>query len=254
MMTSKRTRSGKPIVITSSRWCAYAAASVASAFTCANTEAAIHYSGKIDLGFGIFKDRSVHFKLDRPGDSFFLQHSDDLSGRRSYSGFARFGITGLAGASFAGFLNTATRYGCSSMEVFYVSKLPRNELISGRAFTAAPYGFMAGFGSICGFSFGQWATSPDHGFIGFKFNNGNGDQYGWIRIRMFGSQQFHPFQLVDYAYADPGESIRAGQRSGNETVSEEDDEVIPTEGSLGVVALGAAGLLAWRKRRSRGRG
>ena len=53
----------------------------------------------------------------------------------------------------------------------------------------------------------------------------------------------HDFMLVDYAYADPGEPIRAGQTSSNETV--------PDESSLGWLAVGAAGLLAWRKRRSR---
>ena len=50
------------------------------------------------------------------------------------------------------------------------------------------------------------------------------------------------FWLVDYAYADPGEPIRAGQTSSN--------DMVPNEGSLGGLALGAAGLLAWRKRRS----
>jgi MYXO-CTERM domain-containing protein len=50
------------------------------------------------------------------------------------------------------------------------------------------------------------------------------------------------FWLVDYAYADPGESIRAGQTSSNDA---------PELESLGGLALGAAGLLAWRKRRSR---
>jgi MYXO-CTERM domain-containing protein len=53
----------------------------------------------------------------------------------------------------------------------------------------------------------------------------------------------HDFLLVDYAYADPGEPIRAGQTASN--------EMVPEEGSLGWLALGAAGLLAWRKRRSR---
>ncbi len=50
------------------------------------------------------------------------------------------------------------------------------------------------------------------------------------------------FELLDYAYADPGESITAGQRSS--------DEKAPDQGSLGWLALGALGLLAWRRRRS----
>jgi hypothetical protein len=80
------------------------------------------------------------------------------------------------------------------------------------------------------------------GFIGIKFNNGSGDQYGWVRIQTRGGPN-HPFILRDYAYGDVGDRIRAGQTSSN--------EVVPIEGSLGGLALGAAGLLAWRNRRSR---
>jgi len=54
------------------------------------------------------------------------------------------------------------------------------------------------------------------GFVGFKFNNGSGDQYGWVRVRMVGGQrhmvgaQKHMVQVVDYAYGDPGEPVAAG--------------------------------------------
>jgi hypothetical protein len=61
---------------------------------------------------------------------------------------------------------------------------------------------------------------------------------------------YYAFRLVDYAYADPGEPIRAGQKSSTEMVPEESNDIIPQEGSLGALALGATGLLAWRKRRS----
>jgi hypothetical protein len=80
------------------------------------------------------------------------------------------------------------------------------------------------------------------GFIGFKFNNGSGDQYGWVRIQTRGGF-LNSFILRDFAYGGVGDRIRAGQTSSN--------EVVPIEGSLGGLALGAAGLLAWRRRRSR---
>jgi hypothetical protein len=247
----KRTHARKPAVITNPRWLAYATAGAASAFTGANSaEATIHYSGRIDLPFGAKNYRSVHFQLDQPGDSFFLKHSADFSGRRFYSGFAHFGIVALVGGSFAGFFNTATHSGCGSNQVPYVSKLHRSEPVSRRAFSAANSGFMAGSGSICERAFGEWAA-PDRGFIGFKFNNGSGVQYGWVRIKFWGMQSFHNFTLLDYAYADPGEPILAGQKSSNEMVPEESNDIVPQEGSLGALALGAAGLLAWRKKRSR---
>ena len=42
--------------------------------------------------------------------------------------------------------------------------------------------------------------------------------------------------FVRYAWADPGESIRAGQ--------------IPEPGTLGFLALGCVGVLAWRRKRA----
>jgi hypothetical protein len=89
------------------------------------------------------------------------------------------------------------------------------------------------------------------GYVGFKFNNGSGDQYGWVRIQTLGPRGIsHPFILRDYAYGDVGDRVRAGQISSNEMAPEENEDVIPQEGSLGALALGAAGLLAWRNRRS----
>jgi len=75
------------------------------------------------------------------------------------------------------------------------------------------------------------------GFIGFKFNNGSGAQYGWVRIQM---QRHARFKLIDYAYGDVGDTIGAGQTSGHDK---------PELESLGGLALGAIGLLAWRKSR-----
>jgi hypothetical protein len=224
----------KPASIAKGRWAAYATAGAASAFTCANSaEATIHYSGRIGKFFGSCNDKSVRFQLDQPGDSFRLRHSLQFGCTASYGGTAHFGILGRAGAAFAGF------YCPSNPHVASVSNLNRGQMISSRPFLARNSGLLAGLGSCAG----QF-DSGDLGFIGFKFNNGSGDQYGWVRIRMATSHPIdHNFRLVDYAYADPGEPIRAGQTSSNEMVSE--------EGSLGWLALGAAGLLAWRTRRSR---
>ena len=236
-----RTHSRKPAVITSSRWLAYATAGAASTFTCANSaEATIHYSGRIGAFFGSCHDKSARFQLDQPGDSIRLRHSLEFGCTASYGGFAHFGIIGQAGNAFAGF------YCPSNPQVKSVSKVNRGELISRRPFLARNSGLVAAFASCEG----QF-DSGDLGFIGFKFNNGSGDQYGWVRIQM--ATRFpidHDFWLVDYSYADPGEPIRAGQKSSNEMVPEESNAIVPQEGSLGALALGAAGLMAWRKRRS----
>ncbi|HEX5033559.1 MAG TPA: hypothetical protein VFW62_03695, partial [bacterium] len=83
------------------------------------------------------------------------------------------------------------------------------------------------------------------GFIGFKFDLGHGVQYGWARIKK-GPYPENQYEVVDYAYADPGEPIAAGQRSSAEAQ-------IPGQGGLAILALGAAGLMAWRRQRRHAR-
>ena len=88
-----------------------------------------------------------------------------------------------------------------------------------------------------GFPNSQWVGAGLMGFIGFKFDAGNGTQYGWARVRMDSGPSANTYTLIDYAFADPGENIATGQ--------------VPEPGSLGLLALGGAGLLAWRKRRKK---
>jgi hypothetical protein len=93
------------------------------------------------------------------------------------------------------------------------------------------------------FNYGHW-NRGDTGFVAFKFDAGAGIQYGWARVQIEGNPpRTGDFTVIDYAYGDVGDRIRAGQTSSN--------EMVPEEGSVGWLALGAAGLLAWRKRRSR---
>ena len=170
----------KPASIAKRRWAAYATAGTASAFTCANSaEATIHYSGRIGEFFGSGQFRSANFQLDQPGDSFRLRHSLEFSGTFSYGGFAHFRILGLAGASFAGFYNP-----CPSAHVVSVSKLNRGQFISRRPFLTHNSGLLANFLSYCSSGSVGQLDSGDVGFIGFKFNNGSGDQYGWVRVKL----------------------------------------------------------------------
>jgi hypothetical protein len=112
--------------------------------------------------------------------------------------------------------------------------LPRN-LIS-----AGPFAGGSGFLATYWGARGQF-QAPGQAFIGFKFNTGAGEQYGWVRVRMNGSPE-NSFAIVDYAYGDPGEVVKAGQKRSRASS--------PDLESLGGLALGAAGLLAWRRRRA----
>ena len=219
----------KSASISNSRWLAYTTAGAASAFAAANSaEATIHYSGPIKQIFkGCF--RTASFQLDRPGDFFHLRQVAFLVCTSSGSGSAFFNVAGIAGASIAGFYNDC--FGVSA------SNLKRGQLISSRPFVPAQSNRsaeLARYGDF--FCPGQFLGGI--GFIGFKFNNGSGDQYGWVRIQM---QRHARFKLIDYAYGDVGDTIGAGQKSGHDK---------PELESLGGLALGALGLLAWRKSRA----
>ena len=174
------------------------------------------------------------FDLDRPRDFFRLSHTS-----YGYGANDKFLIFGIASAAFRGFGG-------------YVSKLGFDQEIS-------MGNFIQQHGSIVrnGQPF-QW--NPGEGFIGFRFSSGAGVQYGWARIEMSGVPHYD-FVLLDYASASPGERLRAGQTL-EDTVTptptprprptphpRPSAEQAPTQGSLGWLALGAVGLLAWRKSR-----
>ena len=216
--------------ISNSRWLAYTTAGAASAFAAANSaEGSIHYSGPINQIFKACK--ASDFQLDRQGDFIRLRHSSFLVCSSSDNGNIFFNVAGIAGASIAGFYDDC-RY-------VSASNLQRGQLISSRPFLpAGPFSArLAAYDFLCP---GQFLGGI--GFIGFKFNNGSGDQYGWVRIRVKRGTGYptYNFQLLDYAYGDVGDTIGAGQKSGHDK---------PELESLGGLALGALGLLTWRKSR-----
>jgi len=223
----------KSASISNSRWLAYTTAGVASAFAAANSaEGTIHYSGPIGQYFGSNHDKTARFQLDQPGDSIRLKHDLLLCCTNSYGGSVHFAVQAAAGAGVAGAYCATTSHVFAS-----VSKLKDGEFVSRRPFLARNSGAIA---TSYLFRCGQFETG-DLGFIAFKFNNGSGDQYGWVRIKMGTKYRIdNDFRLIDYAYADPGEPIRAGQTSSKD---------VPELESLGGLALGAIGLLAWRKSR-----
>ncbi len=119
----------------------------------------------------------------------------------------------------------------------YAERVAANALVSGGAFVNHNAGYFATLAFANGFTNSQFLT-PGIGFIGFRFNGGTGIEYGWARVNMTSGAPNNTFTLVDYAWANTGTPIRTGQTA------------VPEPGSLGLLAVGAAGLVLWRRRRS----
>jgi hypothetical protein len=85
-----------------------------------------------------------------------------------------------------------------------------------------------------------FVLNSSNNLVGFRFQNeANANQvhYGWMRISLSGTLAVQPRALVEYAYENvAGQSIQAG--------------AVPEPGTLGLLAMGAAGLVVSRRRRT----
>jgi hypothetical protein len=189
-------------------------------------EAEIHYSGPVNTVLRGPGFQLQTFQLDGPDNVISFVHKlDEYAGVRMYTACS---------------CERAVR-GFSKR---FASKLHFGENISGGAFNS----FLTTYFAILASNNGEW-KDPGVGFVGFRFQGSSGGvQYGWARVKMAGIDRQNAYKLLDYAFADPGEPIFAGQRSSEEQAP---DQAVQ-EDSLGWLALGAAGLAALRKSRPRG--
>lgn len=231
---------GKSASIPNSRWAAYAAAGAASTLACASSaEAEIHYSGIVNHDFT--PPASVaSFPLDAGVDLQFRVGIPTGTGGES----GGFGHLEIGGAS-NGFVATHPAYAG-----VYLSDLGARVNLSRQSFKNSCRFTSSSSNKVCyGGTIGGLGRFQDRGvgFIGFVFNQGTAaSQYGWARIKTSGAPKYH-FVLVDYGWGDPGDRVLTGQKRSQQT-----GETVPATGSLGLFAIGGAGLVAWRKRRLQG--
>jgi hypothetical protein len=219
--------------ISNSRWATYAVASAATTLTCANSaEAEIHYSGNVSIKL----TGNAHASLPLSnGASLFFQNIFGSTFVQTFTFLMKGVISGSArayGQGFSGFV--------------FVSNLPQGESVSaGEFFSVAGN---PGFGALFTFlSDGRFAPPYSgggwtRGFVGFRFNTGNGTQYGWARIQTRNDSNNHLHDgIKDYAWGDVGDAILTGQKHSLQTANANS---VP--GSLGLLAFGAQGLDTWR--------
>ena len=228
----RKNRRQKKSLLSKTRWAAYAAAGAATALGANEAaEAGIIYHSSIDFKLDAATStattntaiKSIDVNGDLTNDLQFIHRGIVFS--QPYGPYGVASVAGVSGGKIAAF--TANGYP-------YAYNLAKGNptVSSGRNFlgTGGTMAFTAGFTSS------QFLDAGE-GFVGFSFDAGQGTQYGWLAVQMTG-QPHNAFTILDWAYADPGEAITAGE-----------GRPVPEPGSLGLLATGALGLLLWRRSR-----
>src|SRR5215472_13817227 len=226
----KTLRAINSVSLSETRWLAYATAGVAGAFgLTSSAEAEIHYSGNVNIrltgnsraSLPLSNGASLLFRNIARADTFLQDFF-----------FAIKGV--ISGSAREGSIH------------HWLSDLPSGVNVSAGNFYSVAgdpdHGVIFTFWSD-GYFQPYYGT---RGFIGFRFNTGNGTQYGWARIETRRDINNHAHETIkDYAWGDVGDTIRTGQTSSSGDMV----NTVTDSGSVGLLALGAAGLVAWRKRR-----
>jgi PEP-CTERM motif len=232
------------------KWGAYAAAAGAALATTTRADADIIYSGVLDIT--VTPPASQLFVKKVSTKSISINHHR-LAARAADT------LHNLPGSSFrllsANLRGVGLGFGASfSTTASYGARNFKNALIYnvGQAIHPAAtnvYAFLAGSESAATFPrrYGP-IYAPGSGFVGFQTSGGD---LGWVDVKLTvgpgpiapASQDFlDQLEIISYAYNGvPGAPINAGQTSN-----------VPEPGSLalGLLAIGASGLIAWRKCRA----
>ena len=223
-------------------WVAYAAAAGAALAMAPSAEASIIYSGPQNITASRFGPKNLDLDGDAVNDfRIFLLRDQNVQGTAlGYAGFLRtlathnrIVATGNSAKKFA--LNSVISAGGNLLGG---TRLLRAVLVTTSNATKT-------------ILFGKWKASQTTSFAGVRFGIGSGDHFGWIRIHVTDDHNGVPDSVtaVDWAYcSDPGVGINAGATQGD-CLQAGGQAGVPEPSGLALLAAGAGGVLAWRRRR-----
>lgn len=222
-MTRRQKRAGG-VKLDVKRWLSYTAAGASLLATAQTAEAdivTVFVNERLD-GTNASVDDDIYVGDMSTPATIFFEHSA-LSGGE---GLATFNILDATTASVLGIQSGSYIYVQNVAQGAALSQLTSFVQLNGPSADIA-------YRSLAGSEF----LAPGLGLIGFRFDIGSGFQYGWARVIMEGAP-VNIFTVDEYAYAtNSSDQVFAGVSA------------VPEPGSLGMLALGAVGLAAVRKRR-----
>lgn len=191
---------------------AYSVAAGAAAMTAASAEAEVRYSGVQDISIAQFSAQDLNLDGDAYTDILLKNYVFGANYQGATVNFYPGKVVGF---------NTG---------INYATALSFGDTIDAGATAGGPFAVSLAYPNNPNSEFDN-ATGA---YIGLEFPINATSHFGWVRVTI--DNAAGTFVINDWAYNDtPGEGLFAGQ--------------VPEPGTLGLLAAGAAGLAAVRRRR-----